>query len=34
VGCGVGRPDLALVMYSPATPDDVHKVRALIQARP
>jgi transcriptional regulator with XRE-family HTH domain len=28
-----GRPDLALVVYNTATPDDAHKVRALIQAR-
>jgi hypothetical protein len=28
-----GRPDLAMVVYSPATPADVARVRALIRAR-
>jgi transcriptional regulator with XRE-family HTH domain len=28
-----GRPDLAMVIYNPATPDDADKIRALMKAR-
>ena len=28
-----GRPDLGLVIYNPATPDDVDKVKSLLKAR-
>ena len=29
-----GRPDLAMVVYSPATPEDLVKVRSLVESRP
>jgi hypothetical protein len=28
-----GRPDLAMVIYNPATPEDAERIRALIEAR-
>ena len=28
-----GRPDLAMVVYNPATPEDAERIRALIAAR-
>jgi transcriptional regulator with XRE-family HTH domain len=29
-----GRPDLSMVIYNPATPEDVKKIKALIKSRP
>ncbi len=29
-----GRPDLSMVVYNPATPEDVKKIKALIKSRP
>ncbi len=29
-----GRPDLTLVIYNPATPEDAQKIRALLKSAP